>query len=410
MMPSCAGAGGGREQVVHAAAVDQRERRDVLLHAILEDLEIVLAQVGDELVGVVPDDDVHVDQIDADREIGPFRLRLAGLLRWCSRRLAGGRLGGKGRSQSQDQGETRSQGELAGVCMTSSKTTGPSERPAMRGKLQACRPKGIKRRNVTHVFSRRYVRARIAGFAAQTPPAQPPKPKGQMPDLGRPTKDDDTVPLFDFDAYFPGKWTFEWDVPEGPLGPAGRLEGTTVYTALGGGVYQAMTDATGPAGKFTIKEAIAYQREQKTLTRDVTDSRGFWYSQNGTIGGDLGGFYTIYFESEPFKASGKSVRLKHAMRLTVAARPIACRRRCRWTADRSRTTARRGGGRGLHVGSSVQRAQLSVQCVWTVYASRVAWLTLSRGGWSPTCTGAGRRRLPAGAELAEAAGGDVSSA
>ena len=164
--------------------------------------------------------------------------------------------------------------------------------------------------------------ALVAG-AAQTPPGQPPKPKGQMPDLGRPTKHDDTVPLFDFDAYFLGKWTFEWDMPEGPLGPAGRLEGTTVYTA---GRRRSVPGGDrarpGPTGKLTIKEAITYQREQKTLTRDVTDSRGFTYTQTGTIGGDLGGIYTIYFESEPFKVSGQSVRLKHAMRLTS---PLAYR-------------------------------------------------------------------------------------
>ena len=61
-----------------------------------------------------------------------------------------------------------------------------------------------------------------AGLGGQT--AQ--LPKGQMPDLGRPTKVGDETPLFNFDEYFPGKWTFEWDVPEGVLGPSGRITGT----------------------------------------------------------------------------------------------------------------------------------------------------------------------------------------
>jgi hypothetical protein len=143
-----------------------------------------------------------------------------------------------------------------------------------------------------------------------------------MPDLGRHTQQDDKVPLFDFAAYFVGKWTFEWDMPDGPLGPAGRIEGTTVYRPLGNDVFEAMSDAIGPAGKFTIKETIRYQREQKTLSRDVSDSRGFSYTQKGTIGGDLGGFYTIYLESEPFTAGGTPVRLRHTMRLTA---PLAYR-------------------------------------------------------------------------------------
>jgi hypothetical protein len=153
-----------------------------------------------------------------------------------------------------------------------------------------------------------------ATLSAQPPPPQPQKPRGQMPDLGRTTKSDDEVPLFDFDLYFPGKWTFEWDVPETPIGPAGRIEGAVIYTKVGDGVYEAVTTATGPAGKFTIKEKITYRREQKAISRDVTDSRGFSYTQQATIGGDLGGFYNIFFESTPFKAGGKSVRIKHNIR------------------------------------------------------------------------------------------------
>jgi hypothetical protein len=154
-----------------------------------------------------------------------------------------------------------------------------------------------------------------ARAGAQTPTPQP--PKGQMPDLGRPTKDDDKLPPFDFDTYFLGTWTFEWDVPESAIGPAGRLEGQTVYTALGDGMYQAITTATGPAGPLTIKELIRYKKGDKTLSREVTDSRGYTYTQRGTIGGDLGGSYYIYFESEPVRINGKSVRLKHNLRLTA---------------------------------------------------------------------------------------------
>ena len=46
-----------------------------------------------------------------------------------------------------------------------------------------------------------------------------------MPVLGRPTEGTDTVPLFDFDTYFLGKWTFEWSMPESPLGPGRAVLG-----------------------------------------------------------------------------------------------------------------------------------------------------------------------------------------
>src|SRR5687767_9641828 len=84
---------------------------------------------------------------------------------------------------------------------------------------------------------------------AQTSP-QPQLPRGQMPELGRPTKPDDQIPPFNFEQYFVGKWTFEWDVPEGALGPSGRITGTTVYKPVDGRFYEATTDATGPGGAF----------------------------------------------------------------------------------------------------------------------------------------------------------------
>jgi len=137
------------------------------------------------------------------------------------------------------------------------------------------------------------VAAIVAAPSGQTQPDKPPLPKGQMPNLGRPTKADDELPLFDFDAYFLGKWTFEWDTPEGPLGPSGRITGTTIYKPVDGRFYEATTEASGPGGAFKLRELIAYHKEYKTLARQVADSRGFSFLQIGTIGGDLGGINDI---------------------------------------------------------------------------------------------------------------------
>jgi hypothetical protein len=150
----------------------------------------------------------------------------------------------------------------------------------------------------------------------QTQPDKPQLPKGQMPDLGRPTKVDDALPPLNADDYFTGSWTFEWDVPEGPLGESGRISGTTTYKVIEPGkFYQADTDATGPGGAFTVHELIAYQQDHKALSRYVTDSRGFSYLQLATIGGDLGGIYNIFYDSSPFTYHGKTIRIKHAVRL-----------------------------------------------------------------------------------------------
>jgi hypothetical protein len=140
-------------------------------------------------------------------------------------------------------------------------------------------------------------------------------PKGQMPILGRATDSNDKVPLFDFDAYFLGKWTFEWSMPESPLGPAGPYSGTTTVAKINDTYYEALTEGEGPNGTFKIREVIAYNKEGKTLARHVTDSRGFGYLQFGPVGGDLGGIYNVHFESAPFTVNGKSVRIRNAMHL-----------------------------------------------------------------------------------------------
>ena len=155
------------------------------------------------------------------------------------------------------------------------------------------------------------------GGAAQQPSAPPPQaplPKGQMPVLGRPTESTDQVPVFDFDDYFPGAWDFEWNVPDSPLGPAGPLSGTTTYRKLEGTTYEADTRAEGPAGPYTVKERIEYQKDAKTITKQVTDSRGFSYRSKATVAGDLGGIYNILFESEPFVVQGKTITLKESLR------------------------------------------------------------------------------------------------
>ena len=155
--------------------------------------------------------------------------------------------------------------------------------------------------------------------AQQQPPPQtenPQLPKGSMPNLGRPTEATDKTPLFNFDEYFVGTWNFEWVVPDSPLGPAGQIAGTTTFKAVDGRFYASDTAAKGPAGPIRIRERIAYHRENRTIVRHVTDSRGFSYMLIAPVGSDLGGFYYLYFESEPFTFKGKTLRIKEHWRLT----------------------------------------------------------------------------------------------
>jgi hypothetical protein len=141
------------------------------------------------------------------------------------------------------------------------------------------------------------------------------KPTSQVPTLGRPTKPDDPAPVLDFFAYFNGTWNVTWDYPESPLGPADVLNGKTTYTEKGPTTFEAKTEAENSAGKFTITEVFEYQREAKTISRTVTDSRGFSFTQKGTVAGDLGGQFIIRLDGEAFTAKGQQVRMNSVMRL-----------------------------------------------------------------------------------------------
>jgi hypothetical protein len=155
------------------------------------------------------------------------------------------------------------------------------------------------------------------GLAQTQAPPPTAGPKGLMPNLGRPTKPDDKVPLFDFDRYFIARWTFDADAPDSVLGPGGVSTGTVTYRKLADGFYEAVTDGKGEGGGFTIKELIAYHQEQKTAFRYVSDSRGYSYVQMAEVGGNIGGDYNLFFKSAPFDVKGRKVRLNHTVHVAA---------------------------------------------------------------------------------------------
>ena len=162
----------------------------------------------------------------------------------------------------------------------------------------------------------------VTATAAEPGAPQPPSadrtqlPQGQIPDLGRPTEAGDQVPTFDYDAYFPGVWSFEWRVPDSPLGPGGLVTGTETFeSGSDGRNYRATVEAEGPDGTFVTRSTIIYLAAQRAFVRHDEDSRGFSQLRAGRIGGDLGGFYTIHYETAPFEANGQQVRLRMTTRL-----------------------------------------------------------------------------------------------
>ena len=111
--------------------------------------------------------------------------------------------------------------------------------------------------------------------------------------------------------YFIGAWTFDWNVPESPLGPAGKMKGTETYKKiLAGQTYESEIQGEGPEGPLKGKAITSYDEKEKLVTRYEIFSHGLSAFKSGPIGGDLGGYYTIYWESAPIKKAGKVIKLK----------------------------------------------------------------------------------------------------
>ncbi len=127
--------------------------------------------------------------------------------------------------------------------------------------------------------------------------------------VSRPTEPTDPMPPPNMD-YFLGTWSFEWNVPESPLGAAGKITGKEIYKKLADGSYESLIEGDSPAGSFKGRATTRYDAKEKRIKRSETGLFGVPFIKSGTIGGDLGGYYTIFWESEPIKKDGKTIRLK----------------------------------------------------------------------------------------------------
>jgi hypothetical protein len=124
----------------------------------------------------------------------------------------------------------------------------------------------------------------------------------------RPTEPSDPMPPPNMD-YFLGMWSFDWNVPESPLGSGGKVRGTETYKKKLSS-YESEIEGEGPDGPFKGRAVTSYNEGEKVVNRTESALFGISVVKTGPIGGDLGGYYTIYWESAPIKKSGKVVKLK----------------------------------------------------------------------------------------------------
>jgi hypothetical protein len=125
----------------------------------------------------------------------------------------------------------------------------------------------------------------------------------------RATEPTDPMPPPNMD-YFIGAWSFDWNVPESPLGPAGKLKGTETYKKLSSNSYESEIVGEGPQGAIKGHATIIYNEKEKLVMRSEIGLFGVPLVKSGPIGGDLGGYYTIFWETAPIRKDGKTIKLK----------------------------------------------------------------------------------------------------
>jgi hypothetical protein len=87
--------------------------------------------------------------------------------------------------------------------------------------------------------------------------------------------------------YFLGTWTTDGDTKPGPMGPGGKVTGTTHNEWMAGGFFVVgHSDFKSPMGNGTGIAFTGYDANDKVYTYDEFDSTGEAVHAKGTVDGD----------------------------------------------------------------------------------------------------------------------------
>ena len=135
-----------------------------------------------------------------------------------------------------------------------------------------------------------------SSLSVATGEAQRPQPGATQ---GGPTTGNEMMPLFDM-RYFVGEWEIEWTPLDTPLLPGGKYTGTETIRHIENGRYFDVTvELEGPDGGLSGKGIMFFESGPfgSHLTKYVVYDAGFTLLQPGPVGGDLGGYYSQFWET-----------------------------------------------------------------------------------------------------------------
>jgi hypothetical protein len=87
--------------------------------------------------------------------------------------------------------------------------------------------------------------------------------------------------------YFVGTWSTDGDIKPGPMGPGGKMSGTSHVEWMDGGFFMVMhSDMKGPMGNATGTAFMGYNSDEKKYTYNEFNSMGQADAAMGTVDGD----------------------------------------------------------------------------------------------------------------------------
>ncbi|MGH7751517.1 MAG: DUF1579 family protein [Gemmatimonadales bacterium] len=128
-------------------------------------------------------------------------------------------------------------------------------------------------------------------------PQQPPKPRPELQRL----------------AYFAGKWTSTGEMKPGPMGPGGKMTGTSNCEWFAGGYFLVCRgEGTSPGGPMQNVGVLGYNGERKRYTYYGYDNMGNGDPAYGQIAGD-----TWNWEGESLMG-GQTVKQRYTIKQLTA--------------------------------------------------------------------------------------------
>lgn len=127
-----------------------------------------------------------------------------------------------------------------------------------------------------------------------------------------PTTGAEMMPPFD-PRYFLGEWDIEWNPPETGLVPPGKWTGTETITHVNNRYLAIAIAMENEDGTTLTGDGVMFYEfgmNGQSITRFVKYDAGFSIFQYGPLGGDLGGYYSTFWETPAISHAEHSFVLK----------------------------------------------------------------------------------------------------